>query len=661
MKSTSLFVFLFLFFIGINYSQDDNSISIPSVRNNILERIPSTMSNGVSERTVFRFADQSAVYAKQISEDGDVIQNLDKYEKYINQVLERVMPDELLGDSIIHAYLVNDGSYNASMTASGLSFFNIGLFAQTKDESTLAGIIAHELAHYYLMHSFKSFLKFKKKEFRPHAIKTHVRNAYSVNHEIESDELAMKWMQKAGYSLEGLKDAFLIMKNNEDKLIARLEEVHKLKATTHPLSSDRLDRIDQYIKDHSARKGGDAFVDQQLFNELNEVAKPIILTDLLRSYDYDDCIELAFKFHLEDPGNTEYIHMLMEAIRRKCYFNPDFWNKNFILSRYYGKTLGTGPKPPRTDCIFDNFPHMVLNISEEDYKNLPGVFYWNGEQKFKTNEEAFTFFFQLSQKFGNHEGLLSNALSYDSSVDLMNKSLDEYLSHDNIKYREYAEAIRNNNIYSSLPSKKLLVFSDFSSIIKQGKEEIAVRPEFSPITKQLDTLYQNVVKDDSTRIKLVLDNLKEKNLESFRLLQELELLSFRYTISKNKILLHILDPRYYVVFLKYGVNEIEFLNSTYVEVNKSENSVDSYKEVITQDYFAILNKLKSTRYFEIFATSVRLKENAVMKIKHYGGDNELSFKKPSYPQLLSQINYTLKTKDEAATIKDREYKKLLNK
>jgi len=111
-------------------------------------------------------------------------------------------------------------------------------------------------------------------------------------------------------------------------------------------------------------------------------------------------------------------------------------------------------------------------------------------------------------------------------------------------------------------------------------------------------------------------------------LNELESFLFQSIVSKGQRTdLHILDPRYWDALRKFGVNEIEFINCRYYESRKTEKTEVAFKNIIEKDYLDIFNEKKRTKYFEVFVTAIRSVENGAMKVKFYGGDNKLNFKK----------------------------------
>ena len=150
----------------------------------------------------------------------------------------------------------------------------------------------------------------------------------------------------------------------------------------------------------------------------------------------------------------------------------------------------------------------------------------------------------------------------------------------------------------------------------------------------------------------------DSRLNDYKLLNELESFSFQQTVSKGqRTELHILDPRYWDALREFGVNEIEFINCRYYESRKAQKTEAAYKEVIEKDYLDIFNEKKRTKYLEVFVTAIRSVENGAMKVKYYGGDNKLNFKKQARPQIISLLQKRIKEMEMQAKKTDRRFRK----
>ena len=636
---------------------DRLKLNVSEIRDNIYNGVPESFKNKESRmRSAFRFSDQAAYSITEQLKSGEVYTDWPAFEKYINDIFEKVIPEDFPDRDKVHIYLFKNGGFNAFMTPSGVSCAFIGMFADVKDEAALAGVLAHELAHYVEKHSIERFVAAEQGEFKKG--KRKAISQFSIANEAQADSLAMIWMEQSGYSLEGMYRSFSVMKNMQDRAIMRMEDKWEFEATSHPLPASRLENLRNY---KGESKGADFLVSEKLFKEFREKAKPEILKHLLEDFGYDACIEQAFKFHIEDTNNPVYLYYLMESIRRKCYLNPEKWSKNFITDNYYEVVIDTEEerkKKKMEASLFEKYPEDILSMTEKELKESSGSFYWGDEVKFKTYEQAFDFFFRVSQLFDYPECVLSNALSITKADDIRAKALEKYLSYKDIRYRDYAESLLNNKITESLKKEKMIVWSVFQAIVRQGKEDVLIRHENPDDINSLSLIFDTIMTDYPDRKAVFLPDWGNYRLNDYQMLLEMNQFSRMTTISKGqRTELHILDPRYWEALRKFDVNEVQFINCYYYESRKAEKTLDAYKELISKDFLDIFNETKRTKYLAIYVTSLRSVENGAMKIKFFGGDNKLKFKKNSRSQIISIVKKRIEEMEMEAKKTDRRFRK----
>src|SRR4029078_8568339 len=132
---------------------------------------------------------------------------------------------------------------------------------------------------------------------------------------------------------EGIKKAFEMLDRMEKNSMRKSQDEWKHKATTHALPEDRLAAIDHKLL-YAKNEGKYFQVDEKLLPRFRKEAQREVLNDLISSFQYFKCIERAFRYHLFDPDNPDYIYYLVEATRRYCYLDPELWGKNFITNQY---------------------------------------------------------------------------------------------------------------------------------------------------------------------------------------------------------------------------------------------------------------------------------------------------------------------------------------
>jgi Zn-dependent protease with chaperone function len=637
-------------------------LDVEDLRDHIYQDIPNELRNEEFPRKTYRFADLSSIQISNLFSSGQVYSDWTPLEQYVNKILEKVIPEVLRDEKYLHVYIIKSGDFNAFMTPSGMIFINIGLFADINDEATLAGILAHELAHHYLKHSINTYVKSENGEFKPRMLykNKEAYSKFSIKSELEADDLAFQWIRQSGYNTEGLFNAFKISERHEQKILAQYLDMWEVTSTTHPTSEERLSKLKEFSQKEPDTSGKFFLVSKNGFIEFQKQAKPEILKYLLINFNFLECIEKAFIFHIYDIENPTYVYYLMEAIRRSGYLDSSIWAKNFITFTYLKEVITEQErkKVRLKKHLFEEFPYEILALPPDAFENIQGKFYWEGDPKFTTYEEAFLFFEQVGELYNNPECILAKALTVSHDDDEMKKYLYKYLSKDKIKYRKYAETLIIGELKSSLRNKKLTIVSDFILVVKQGKEEIPIREENNSDIQYLKGIVDNISKDFADREFILLPELKYSRMNDYLILSELEQFSFISLLARGtQTELFILDPKYWELMNRFEVNEIEFINCQYYDNRKYQYKLEPYKEVANTNFESLFSEVKKHRYFEVLISSVRAIEGLRMKTLYYGGEEKLIFKSPAYQQVVDKIKTKIIHKDEVTKEYDEKIKK----
>lgn len=638
---------------------DDFKLDVVELRTHIHDEIPEEKVVENFDRQRLRFSDINAISIAGMMESGTIYADWPAMDKYLNEILERLIPEDLKNKKMIKAYAVKNGNFNAFMTATGHMFIHVGVFDQVEDEATLAGIIAHEIGHYYLKHGFEQFVKSENKEFNQRFLKRKVDYfKFSVNNELDCDSLALIWTERAGYNFKGAIKAMEILKKKEENLIKRYKNVWEIKKSTHPRGEKRVAKLQEYARKLASKKFPNYLVGEDKFHKLKKEAKTEILKHLLSSFQYDDCIEAAFRFHLQDLENTNYIYYLMEAIRRSALMNNNFWNKKFITHRYYD-VVGTNQKKVKHGKhIFEEFNPEILLISKSKYATLPTKFYWEGETKFTTNEEAFDFFSRIGQLLKEPECLLSNALSVSYDKEKYAPLLKEYLKYENINFREYAKEMLNGTLRSKLPDNSIAILNGFDPVVRQDNEIVYVRDEGNVlnnaiIKEQLAPAFSNYSQF------IYLPDLIDNQLNDYVILKEMAQYSqIEIRAKGQKIHPHVLDPRFWEVMNRFKANEFDFVELDLRDVDKNLKTIETYQNVLDFNLKSYAESLKRDRYIRVGVFSMRVKQTNIPKIIHLSNQENLKFKEPIFPQLTEFVKGEVDFKNEKAKEFDEKADKL---
>lgn len=478
-----IIILLFLALPFFSNSQTNTSISQPYknlsyLREYIYNKAPTYAKSKKYDRLTYKFSDIAANHIVQEFNSGEIIK-WDALENYLNKILQQVVPSELAQDSLIHIYIKHDGNFDAEMFPSGQLIINCGVLAEITDEATLAGLILHELAHYYKRHTLHKFLHNEVigTDWGAFGSDKKPRDNFSQQHELEADSLASVWMEKTPYFHSGLLNYYRILQRLEQRKLLTLEDYWELKNSHIPPSKTR---IAKYEANSNKIKQTDAnlfVVSKTDFIGLKKQAKPLILDALLTNIDktnYDDCIERAFAFHIIEPENPLFPYYIMEAIRRKTYLDDIFWEQDFITYRYFDtlRVDNVRRKRPMGRHFLEFFDVNLLALNPVEAKDIKAHFYWNEAPRFITYDEAYEYFFRLSQTQNCTECLLSYALSYNTDQEKRKDYLNEYLLSPDAKYTLFAETLLADKFPENLSNSKLTLVTDFNAFIKEGEDYI---------------------------------------------------------------------------------------------------------------------------------------------------------------------------------------------
>jgi len=174
-----------------------------------------------------------------------------------------------LSPSAVNIYLVNDSDLNAFVAGGQNLFLNTGLIARTENPGELLGVIAHEAGHIAGGHIARGQEQIERA--RQLAILTSLLGiaaaaagggdvgaatalggqsmamnsmlGYSRTMESAADQAALRYMDQAGFSSEGLLSFLETLQDQELVPSSRQSEYLR----THPLTFDRIDTVRNHV------------------------------------------------------------------------------------------------------------------------------------------------------------------------------------------------------------------------------------------------------------------------------------------------------------------------------------------------------------------------------------------------------------------------------
>ncbi|USO02606.1 MAG: M48 family metalloprotease [Alphaproteobacteria bacterium] len=188
----------------------------------------------------------------------------DEVELFCNEIVTTMSKEMGIKNKKIPVYLMDTEDVNAAAAGHGILLIHTGLIAECKNADEFIGVLAHELGHIQKAHTFYFYQAGKAMNIALSAgfglglilapltgglslLVLPIMGAggaqssilsYMRVHEFEADQIAVQTLKKMNWPTDGLR-TFLQRLKEHDYLI----ELTGL--TTHPLSSDRIRRIEE--------------------------------------------------------------------------------------------------------------------------------------------------------------------------------------------------------------------------------------------------------------------------------------------------------------------------------------------------------------------------------------------------------------------------------
>jgi len=181
--------------------------------------------------------------------------------EYINRLGHRLVAASIDKKTPFHFFIVNDPSINAFALPGGYIGVHYGLFLAMRNESELAAVLAHEIAHVTQRHHVRAYeagkysntailaaviaaiiLGGSNPEVSSAAIATAVAGTsqsqinFTRSNEMESDRIGISLLSDAGFNPNSMADTFQILADSARFYGPQVPEF----LLTHPVSSTRL-------------------------------------------------------------------------------------------------------------------------------------------------------------------------------------------------------------------------------------------------------------------------------------------------------------------------------------------------------------------------------------------------------------------------------------
>lgn len=201
-------------------------------------------------------------FSQQIKAQSKMVKN-DQQLKYLNDIGQRLA--KLMGRSEFEYEfnIVEDSTPNAFALPGGKIFFHTGMLELMDSEAELAGVLAHEIAHSVLSHSYKqigetaltgtasnliSSMLGRSAGLASNAGGLLLSQKFSRDKEKQSDILGLRVLDAAAYSADGLYNVMAKLK--------KLSGGGPSLLSSHPASEERMRYLEELIQTNGYNRYG---------------------------------------------------------------------------------------------------------------------------------------------------------------------------------------------------------------------------------------------------------------------------------------------------------------------------------------------------------------------------------------------------------------------
>ena len=355
---------------------------------------------------------------------------------------------------------------------------------------------------------------------------------------------------------------------------------------SHPTGEERKGYYQSLLNDSENGKSN-FLIDSITFQNYKRIATVESIENALMQGALVQALETSFRAHLNKPSSPLFYYYIMESLRRDAVLNGASWNRDFLTYLYFEKgdktQLSEGKKDSYNKGIFEVYDEEVIGISEDEFAKIEGNFYFKSGTYFRTNEQAFDFFFKMSQFYNCDECILSNAMSlYDSDKQQSLELINKYLQTPDPKRKMLAEALLNGDLNEGFPNKTLVVFPQQELKLIRGNNTINFyAPSFVQTT--LDSVSKSFGNNFENRdVLLMKDQLEDQTTQS--LLEWMHYLARYVKMSGDRnINLVFLNPDFYDLMKNLGYSSFEFVDLAFYQhvSNGNLKNVDDYASIKT--------------------------------------------------------------------------------
>ena len=353
------YIWLFLLqLVSLNYSKAQTFSAGGKIDPAFLEIINYQGIDGekFNTRTEKKFAEEVDYEMHNFLNSGKVIYNCQASE-YVEKVADKLLRNQVKLRGELNFYIVKSTDVNAFTYHNGMVFIHVGLLANVKTEAQLAFILAHEISHYQLKHSFEKYKQSKIQQKR--AARSNGANAdaflrmmnYSREKELDADKNGLKLFLQSEYATKASLDAIqglefadypienkvilresfetpffkispLIFPDTASAMVSHENDEDSLK--THPNIQTRIAAIKKGLIGVNMDKGSEFLVEATQFQYIRNAARKELSNLYLEEGDFISAFYNSYILLQEKPNDKDLVLAELKAL----FFIQNYINEN---------------------------------------------------------------------------------------------------------------------------------------------------------------------------------------------------------------------------------------------------------------------------------------------------------------------------------------------
>lgn len=327
----------------------------------------------LSKKDCSTFRQATKFTLKDLFNSGKIYYN-DPITVYVREVAAALLKEqEGSWPAEINVYVSKEHYPNATAWQDGTIIVNIGLLSRLENETQLAFVLAHEMAHYRLQHPYEQYAQqVVTKEGYNKKPANNFNKDYLLTHEIVADSIALSILRKSSYSTKEAPNALLLLLDNSRHSIDFIDyfESNSFKVKNKELCKSQ--HYKNYKRSSLRNTGNHHFSEGSIKKRKRKVDKIVegTTSNMTNSSaekvsDFSKIMRIAQFEMVEHAFNEKnYLKSIYEALTLLDDFSDNKYLHTKIAENLY--YIGFYNKLGKLDKIFFD----AKKIEEDDYAKL---------------------------------------------------------------------------------------------------------------------------------------------------------------------------------------------------------------------------------------------------------------------------------------------------